>query len=252
MTSSSDASRNRAFWDQASDEYHQRHGEFITRTEPGWGVWQLPESDLRVLGDVAGKDVLELGCGAAHWSILLARRGARVVGLDNSPRQLERAREALAAAGLEFQLVQAPAEEVPLPDASFDIVFCDHGAIVFADPNVVVPEAARLLRPGGLFAFSHSSPFEWVCWDDAKDGVDTSLHMPYFGMRRLDEADGAVLFNLPHGEWIRLFRDSGFEIEELIEVQPPEGAESTYRSASDTEWARSWPLEEIWKVRKRA
>ena len=109
MTSSSDASRNRAFWDQASDEYHQRHGEFITRTEPAWGVWQLPESDLRVLGDVAGKDVLELGCGAAHWSILLARRGARVVGLDNSPRQLERAREALAAAGLEFQLVQAQA-----------------------------------------------------------------------------------------------------------------------------------------------
>ena len=74
--------------------------------------------------------------------------------------------------------------------------------------------------------------------------------MTYFGMHRLEEGDGPILFNLPYGEWIRLFRANGLEIEDLIEMQPPEGAESTYRTAADTEWARSWPLEEIWKVRK--
>ena len=113
-------------------------------------MWQLPDSELGILGDVAGKDVLELGCGAAQWSILLAGRGARVVGLDNSARQLEHARENMAAAGVDFPLVHAAAEEVPLPDASFDVVFCDHGGMTFGDPYRTVPEAARLLRPGGL------------------------------------------------------------------------------------------------------
>ncbi len=114
---------NRAAWDQLSDSYQERHHDFIGRPEPRWGLWQLPESDLQILGDVAGKDVLELGCGAAQWALLLEQQGARVVGLDNSARQLEHAR----AAGATFPLVHAAAEDVPLPDASFDVVFCDHG-----------------------------------------------------------------------------------------------------------------------------
>jgi SAM-dependent methyltransferase len=248
--SSSDAACNRAYWDRTSDEYQGRNAEFIGRAEPRWGVWQLPESELHVLGDVAGKDVLELGCGAAHWSILLARQGARVVGLDNSARQLEHARELIAAAGLDFPLVHSSAEQVPLPDASFDVVFCDRGAMTFADPYLVVPEVARLLRMDGLFAFSHTSPFEWVCWNDETDTVDAQLHSPYFGIHRLEDPDGSVQFNLPHGEWIRLFLANGLQVEALIEIRPPQGAESTYVDARATDWARSWPLEEIWKARK--
>jgi len=147
---SDEARRNRAYWNRKSDEYQERHAEFIGRPEPRWGVWQIPESELSVLGDVAGRDVLELGCGAAQWSILLARQGARVVGLDNSERQLEHARQNMAKAGLDFPLVHASAEHVPLPDGGFDVVFCDHGAVAFVDPYKTVPEAARLLRPGGL------------------------------------------------------------------------------------------------------
>ncbi len=94
--SSSDAERNRAFWDQRADEYQATHREHIGRPEPRWGIWQLPERELQVLGDVAGKDVLELGCGAAQWSILLAAQGARCVGFDNSERQLEHARDGAA------------------------------------------------------------------------------------------------------------------------------------------------------------
>jgi SAM-dependent methyltransferase len=250
--SSSDAARNRAAWDRISEEYQARHADFIGRPEPRWGMWQLPESELDVLGDLSGKDVLELGCGAAQWSTLLAQQGARVVGLDNSAKQLEHARSLMAAAGVDFPLVHASAEEVPLPDASFDVVFCDHGAVVYADPYLLVPEVARLLRPGGLFAFSHSSPFEWVFWDDEADAADRRLHMPYFGIHRFEDSDGRVLFNLPHGEWIRLFRANGFQVEALIEIQPPPGAESTYQSAAATEWARSWPTEEIWKLCKES
>lgn len=247
MTSSSDA--NRLFWDRLSDEYQERHREFIGRPEPRWGVWQIPETELRVLGDVAGKDVLELGCGAAQWSILLAREGARMVGLDNSARQLEHAREAMAGAGVDFPLVHAAAESIPLPDASFDVVFCDHGALTFADPLRVVPEVARVLRPGGLLVFSHFTPFSWVCIGD-DDEVGDRLVRDYFGLHRLDDVDGSVQFQLPYSEWIRLFRRSGLAVEELIEVRPDDGAVSTYLAPAETAWARRWPLEEIWKVRK--
>jgi SAM-dependent methyltransferase len=241
------AEHNRAVWDRRADDYQEQHREFIGRPEPRWGMWQLPESELQILGDVAGKDVLELGCGAAQWSILLAQQGARCVGLDNSARQLEHAREA----GAEFPLIHSAAEEVPLPDASFDVVFCDHGAMSFGDPYRTVPEVARLLRPGGLFAFSHSTPFVLCCYSYETDRIERQLVAPYFGMHRYDQnPDEPVEFNLPYGEWIRLFRENGFRVEALVEVRPPEGAESTYRSAEETEWARSWPMEEIWTCRR--
>ena len=250
---SDSVAHNRANWDRRSDEYQERNAEFIGRAEPRWGMWQLPEADLQILGEVAGKDVLELGCGAAQWSILLAQQGARMVGLDNSGRQLEHARALMAEAGVEFPLVHAGAEEVPLPDASFHIVFCDHGAMTFADPYRAVPEVARLLRPGGLFAFSHSTPFVMCCWSQKTESIERRLVGDYFGMHRFDEIDDEpVEFNLPYGEWIRLFRESGLRVEALVEIQPPEGAESTYRSAEETEWARSWPMEEIWRCRLTA
>ena len=246
----SDAVRNRTAWDARADEYQALHRETLGRPEPRWGMWQIPESELQILGDVAGKDVLEYGCGAAQWSILLARQGADPVGLDNSSRQLEHARTLMAEAGVEFPLVHASAGEAPFDDASFDVVFCDHGAMTFADPYVTVPEVARLLRGGGLFAFSHSTPLSNVCWD-ADDKIQPELGDPYFGLHRMERPDEPVEFNLPQGEWIRLFRENGFVVERLHEVQPPEGAESTYRDAAETEWARSWPMEQIWMVRKR-
>jgi SAM-dependent methyltransferase len=248
---SDSAAHNRAAWDRLSDEYQARHAAFIGRRDgPRWGMWQLPESELGILGDVAGKDVLELGCGAAQWSILLAERGARVVGLDNSGRQLAHARTLMAEAGVEFPLVHSSAEAVPLPDASFDVVFCDHGGMTFGDPYLTVPQAARLLRPGGLFAFSHTTPFSMCCWEG--DSYARRLTAPYFGMHRFDDEpdEPTTEYNLPYGEWIRLFRERGFRVEALVEVQPPAGAESTYRTPEETEWARSWPMEEIWKCRK--
>lgn len=250
MTLSEHARQNRAYWDRISDDYQGRHAGFIGRPEPRWGVWQLPEDELRVLGDVAGKDVLEFGCGAAQWSILLARRGARPVGLDNSEKQLEHARRLMAAAGVDFPLVHGSAEEVPLPDAGFDIVFCDYGAMTFTDPRRSVPEAARLLRPGGLFAFSHVSPLLDICWRPEEDHARQSLENDYFSLDRILDNEGAITFQLPYGEWIRLFRRRGLVVEDLIEPRPPEEYASTYRSAEGHAWARRWPSEVIWKVRK--
>ena len=148
--------KNRAMWEASSDSYEQLHAEALAGEKAmAWGMWRIPEEELHVLGEVAGKDILELGCGAARWSIALAQCGARPVGLDFSSRQLQHARRLMEESGVDFPLIEASAEEVPLPDASFDIVFCDWGAMTFCDPQRTVPEAERLLRSGGLFAFAN-------------------------------------------------------------------------------------------------
>ncbi len=244
------AARNERAWDTFSDEYQQAHGAQLAESGGNaWGTAQAAESELQILGDVSGKDVLELGCGAAQWAIALARRGAHVVGLDISSGQLAQARRLMAEAGVDFPLVHASAEDVPLPDAVFDIVFCDHGAMTFADPYRTVPEVARLLRSGGLFAFNHHSPFETVCWPLGGDGVGDRLALDYFGMHLIDDGD-EVFFQLPYGEWIRLFRSNGFVIEDLVEPRPPEDAVSSYRSEEALAWSRRWPAESIWRLRR--
>jgi SAM-dependent methyltransferase len=244
------ARRNRAAWNAWSGEYQQEHGPTLAASGGmAWGTWQIPESELHVLGDVAGRDVLELGCGAAQWSIALARAGARVVGLDLSDAQLAHARILMAEAGVDFPLIHASAEDVPLPDASFDIVFCDHGAMNFADPYRTVPEAARLLRPGGLFAFNHESMIVSLAWPaDADHPVDRLVN-DYFGMHAIDDGD-MTSFQLPYGEWIRLFRANGLVVEDLIEPRPGPDATSSYRDAEDRAWSRRWPAESIWRLRR--
>ncbi len=248
---SPEAAINRQRWDQQSDEYQARHAEQLDESGgSAWGVWQVPEAELRVLGEVRARDVLELGCGAAQWAIALAREGARMTGLDNSSRQLEHARRALEQAGLDFPLVHASAESTGLEDSSFDVVFCDYGAMTFTDPHNTVPEVARLLRPGGLFAFSAITPVADIAWPVGADGPGESLVVDYWeGIRRLEEPGEPINFNLPYGEWIALFRKTGFAIEDLIEIRPPADATSSYRTDADREWARRWPLEHIWRVR---
>ena len=243
--------QNQAAWNADSDDYQQRHGAQLAATGGlAWGTYQVPEAELRILGEVVDRDVLELGCGAAQWSIGLARRGARPVGIDLSERQLEHARRLMAEAGVDFPLVHGSAEAVPLPDASFDIVFCDHGAMTFADPYRTVPEVSRLLRAGGLFAFSHGSTIETICWPLDAEEVGERLVIDYFGMHAIDDGE-TITFQLPYGEWIRLFHANGFTIEDLIEPQPGPDATSSYRSAAATAWARRWPSESIWRLRKR-
>ncbi len=214
-----------------------------------WGLWRVPESELRLLGPVRGKRILELGCGAAQWSVGLAMKGAHVTGVDVSPRRLAQARQEMKRSGVDFPLIEASAEAVPLPARSFDIVFCDWGAMTFCDPFRTIPEVSRLLRPGGVFVFSNSSVFRSLCQDRRTDRIGPRLRYGYFGLHRIafrDEVD----FQLPFSGWIRLFRKNGLAIEDLVETRPSPGATSSYLGRGETAWARHWPLEVIWKLRR--
>src|SRR6185436_13172274 len=121
--------RNRAFWDERATEYAAPADENWARDTPTWGIWGVRESDLELLpADIAGRDAIELGCGTAYVSAWLARRGARVVGIDNSEAQLATARRLQTDHGLEFPLLHGNAETVPYPDASFDLAISEYGA----------------------------------------------------------------------------------------------------------------------------
>ena len=244
------ARRNRAWWDADSERYQAVQGKQLHEAGgAAWGVWQLPESELRVLGDVRGQTTVELGCGAAQWSIALAQAGADAIGVDLSEVQLRAAWQAARQAGVDIRLIHASAEALPLPDASADIAFCDWGASRFADPDRWIPEAARILRPGGLMAFSSATPLLDICWVDDDGPPLTTLQLDYFGLDRVDDAT-TVEFQRTDGDWIRGFRRAGLEVLDLLELQPPEGANSSYWDEAAYAWARRWPAEQIWRLRR--
>jgi SAM-dependent methyltransferase len=245
--------QNVEIWTRSNEQYTDRNARDAWSAEIRWGTFGVPESEVHAFGDVAGKDAVELGCGTAYMSARLARLGARVVGVDPTPAQLETARRLQAEFGLEFPLVEAVAEAVPLPDASFDLVHSEYGASIWADPYRWIPEAARLLRDGGELVFLRNSTLAMLCTPD-RGKVQETLQRPQFGMYRFDwpeDEDGGVEFHLSHGDWIRVLRANGFEVVDLIELQAPAGAvDHPYYEYVTAEWARNWPAEEIWKARK--
>jgi SAM-dependent methyltransferase len=244
--------RNRAQWDRWATEYEEQGHRNWASDEPRWGIWGVPEAQVGMLpADVAGLDVIELGCGTGYVSAWLARRGARPVGIDNSEAQLDTAKRLQQEFGLEFPLLHGNAEEVPFPDQSFDLAISEYGASIWCDPYRWIPEASRLLRPAGRLIFLINSALLMLCApDEADTPAGDRLLRPYFGMHRFEwPDDDSVEFHLPHGEMISLLHRSGFEVEELIELRPPDGSSTRYLHVT-LEWAQRWPCEEVWKARR--
>jgi SAM-dependent methyltransferase len=244
--------RNRAHWNVMAADYAAT-GRTAWSSEPHWGMFHIPDADVRILPDVDGLDVIELGCGTAYISAWLARRGARVVGIDASEAQLATAHALQEEHDLHFPLILGNAEEVPFPEASFDLAVSEYGAAIWCDPYRWIPEAARLLRPGGRLIFLGNHALLTLTVPDtvAEGPADRVLKRDYFGMHRFEwPDDDSVEFHLTYGDWIRLLRESGFEVENLVELRPGESATTRYTHVS-VEWARRWPAEEVWVARRR-
>jgi len=247
--------RNRAEWDNWAADFAERAPGQWAASQITWGELHIPEADIQALpASLDGLDVIELGCGTAYVSSWLARRGAKPVGIDNSPKQIETALAMQARFGIEFPLLLGNAEELPFDDASFDLAVSEYGASIWCDPYKWIPEAARVLRPGGQLVYLVNSLLMALCSspDDLSDTpLGNCLQRPLFGMHRFAWTDDdAVEFPIPHGEMIRVLREAGFEIEQLIELPDPAG-KGIHSPRIPADWTRQWPAEEIWVARKR-
>ncbi|MBR7835898.1 class I SAM-dependent methyltransferase [Actinospica durhamensis] len=237
---------NRRHWDERAAAWHGPLAREHWAAEPCWGLWGTPEAELGMLDAVAGADVVELGCGTAYVSAWLARAGARPFAVDVSKEQLATARAMQAEFGLEFPLLLADAKRLPLEDDRFDVAVSEYGASLWCDPHRWIPEAARVLRPGGRLLFLRRSPLFALCTQ--VDGpVEAVLRRPQFGLRGVGD-DTRMEFTVPHGEMLRLLRSCGFVVEDLIEIQAPDSVPREYEDVPSA-WARQWPSEEIWKAR---
>ena len=245
--------RNREHWNRWAADYAEPGRRNWASEEETWGIWHIPEAQVGALPpSVAGMDVVELGCGTAYWSAWLARRGAAPVGVDLSEAQLATARELQAEHSLSFPLLHASAEDVPLPDASFDLAFSEYGASIWCRPRAWLSEAARLLRPGGRLIFLTNSPLLMACTPLDEGPTTERLARPLFGMERFDWADdGSTEFHLPHGVLIDLLGELGFAVERLLELQAPADGDPGRYDFVTAEWATAWPSEEIWIARRR-
>lgn len=246
---------NRAYWDAMAEAWVAAGERNWSASEPHWGCWQIPEAELQLLPeDMSGLDVIELGCGTAYFSAWMARRGARVVGIDNSERQLATAGRLAAKHGIALTLLHGNAEAVPYPGERFDFALSEYGAAIWCDPFAWIPEAHRLLRQGGELVFLGNTPLAMVCTPPSGAPCEATLHRSYFDLHRLDWTDaevdpGGIEFNLPISAWFRLFRETGFEVLDYRELQAPENSPDRFNTPAA--WARRWPSEQIWKLRKR-
>jgi SAM-dependent methyltransferase len=245
---------NRRYWDSMAAEWVVA-GERAWAQEPSWGIWGIPNDELPLLpDDLSGRDAIELGCGTGYVSAWMHRRGARVVAVDNSAEQLATARRLAGLHDVEIEWIHGNAEAVDRPDASFDFAISEYGAAIWCEPAAWLAEARRLLRDGGELVFLGHHPLTSACSPlDGSVPITDRLERPYFGLGRLDWRDavdepGGIEFALTMSDWMRRFRDTGFDIVDYAEVQAPPDASGT-RFAVTAEWAKRFPSEHVWWLR---
>jgi SAM-dependent methyltransferase len=224
---------SRLWWDADAADYLAEHGPDIGDTEFVWCPEGLGEADARLLGDVAGLRVLEVGSGSAPCSRWLAANGARPVALDLSGAMLRHAVALGASTGIRVPLVQAGAERLPFADATFDAACSAFGAVPFvAEPERVMREVARVLRPGGRWVFAVNHPMRWMFSDDpGPDGLVVT--QSYFDRTPYVEVDGSgaatyVEHHRTLGDRVRDVVAAGLVLDDVVEPEWPEGRERVW------------------------
>ncbi|WP_442791505.1 class I SAM-dependent methyltransferase [Micromonospora sp. NBC_01813] len=224
---------NRHWWDTDADDYQAEHGDFLGDADLRWCPEGLLEADAGLLGDVTGRRVLELGCGAASGSRWLAGQGADCVALDLSAGMLRQAVAGADRTGVRVPLIQADALALPFADDAFDTVWTAFGAVPFvADSAAAMREVHRVLRPGGRWVFSVTHPMRWIFLDDPGEPGLVAVHS-YFDRRPYVETDddGVPSYVEQHrtiGDRVRELVAAGFVLRDIVEPPWPDGHEQIW------------------------
>lgn len=242
---------NRRYWDDMADEWIAEGERAWASCVPSWGNWGVSNDECPMLPeDMTGMTAIELGCGTGYVSAWMARRGAIVTAIDNSERQLATARRLAAEYEIDIDFLHGNAESVPRSDATFDFAISEYGAAIWCDPETWIPEAHRLLTPGGKLVFLGNSPLATICSPMDGAQVDRTLHRDYFALGRLDWTEvsidpGGIEFNMPLSAWFALFRRIGFRVDDYKEPVASADKHGIDSSVS-AEWAQTYPSEQVW------
>ncbi|SHH75221.1 class I SAM-dependent methyltransferase [Cognatishimia maritima] len=222
---------------------------------PEWGNWSKPESELSMLPkDMAGLKAIELGCGTGYVSYWMVNRGATVTAIDLSKEQLSTARRLDEKHKANITFIEGNAEDTGLPDQSFDFAISEYGASIWCRPKAWLTEAYRLLRAGGRLVFLGNHPLSLIASPLNGLPAERVLHRPYRNMwgadwTKVEFEPTGVCFNLTMSGWMDLFQEIGFEVEKYHEIYAPDWAQDT-RGAIPADWAKDYPVEQVWKLRK--
>lgn len=223
---------NRSYWDNSAEEYLAEHGTFLGASDFIWCPEGIHESDVRLLGDVDRKQVLEVGCGAGQCSRWLAEQGAITTGVDVSAGMLEQAsrlqrEHPLSTEATPPTFLLADARQLPFASNSFDGAFSSYGALPFVkDAEVVFAEVARVLRSGGQWVFSTTHPMRWM-FPDVPGEAGLTVEYSYFDRTPYVElsSDGQPVYAEHHrtmSDWVSLLVDAGFTIDSVTEPEWPD------------------------------
>jgi len=248
---------NRDIWDAEAAHWVAMGAQRWALDALIWGNWGAAEASLNLLpADLAGKDAIELGCGTGYVSGWMARRGARVTGIDISAGQLATARQLADQHGADITFIEGNAEATGLAEASFDFAISEYGAAIWCQPETWLREAWRLLRPGGRLVFLGNHPLVLLCSPLNGAPCDLTLHRPYRDMWGADwtqvEFDPTgVCFNLTMSGWMAVFLEIGFRVTNYQEIFIPDHQTETSASVP-AEWGKKYPVEQVWHLEKPA
>ena len=247
---------NRDIWNADASNWVELAEHRWSLDSPVWGNWGNAEKDLSLLNaEMTGVEAIELGCGTGSVSAWMARRGARVTGIDISKAQLDTARRLAAEHGVDIRFIEGNAEKTDLPDASFDFAISEYGASIWCRPEIWLAEAWRLLRPKGRLVFLGNHPLSLICSPLDGSPANRTLHRPYRDMWGADWTEvefepSGVCFNLTISSWMDVFVEIGFDVTGYQELYAPNHAEGT-RAAIPADWAKAYPVEQVWHLQKR-
>lgn len=232
MTLPPEHAQQKESWDAIADGW----AEWVRTNESR--VYVLDGAHLALAGDVADLRVLDAGCGEGRFARMLAERGARVTGVDLSPRMIELARRAEAARPLGIEYHIADMAELPaLEDSSFDLAIAYVSLVDVPAYELAIAEVARVLRPGGRFQFSIIHPCfspPGAAWEPRKPGtvplrdqdklyrrIDNYFPPAEVRFRMWPTAPAeTVNYHRPLSDYSRALLSAGLLIRELVEPLP--------------------------------